>query len=66
MYFGFIFVLAFKKDILSQKVSEGLTVGIPVGIAIIVISWLLTGIYVYWANTYYDRAVEEIKNKFRR
>lgn len=66
MYFGFIFVLAFKKDILSQKVSEGLTVGIPIGIAIIVISWLLTGIYVYWANTYYDRVVEEIKNKFRR
>lgn len=66
MYFGFILVLAFKKDILSQKLSEGITVGIPVGIAVIVISWLLTGVYVYWANTYYDRAVEEIKNKLRR
>jgi uncharacterized membrane protein (DUF485 family) len=66
MYFGFILVLAFKKDILSQKLSEGITVGIPVGIAVIVISWLLTGVYVYWANTYYDRAVDEIKNKLRR
>ncbi|BAI70011.1 conserved hypothetical protein [Hydrogenobacter thermophilus TK-6] len=66
IYFGFIFVLAFKKEILSQKIGEGLTVGIPIGIAIIVISWILTGVYVYWANGFYDRAVEEIKDRLRR
>jgi uncharacterized membrane protein (DUF485 family) len=66
MYFGFVFVLAFKKELLSQKITEGLTVGIPVGIAIIVLSWLLTGVYVFWANAFYDKVVEEIKNKVRR
>lgn len=66
MYFGYVLVLAFKKELLSQKIAEGLTVGIPVGIAIIVLSWLLTGVYVFWANTYYDKVVEQIKNKVRR
>ncbi|MCI4458040.1 MAG: DUF485 domain-containing protein [Thermocrinis sp.] len=66
MYFGYVLVLAFKKELLSQKITEGLTVGIPVGIAIIVLSWLLTGVYVFWANTYYDKVVEQIKNKVRR
>ncbi|MGC8852967.1 MAG: DUF485 domain-containing protein [Hydrogenobacter sp.] len=41
------------------------TVGIPIGIAIIVLSWLLTGVYVFWTNSFYDKAVEEIKNKAR-
>jgi len=66
MYFGFVFVLAFKRELLSQKITEGLTVGIPVGIAIIVLSWLLTGVYVFWANAFYDKVVEQIKNKVRR
>jgi len=66
IYFGFILVLAFKKEVLGQKLGEGLTLGIPIGIAVIVISWILTGIYVFWANANYDKSVEELKKKLGR
>lgn len=64
VYFGFILVIAFNKELLSIKISSKLTLGIPVGIGIILFAWILTGIYVSWANKYYDQAVEEIKKDF--
>lgn len=63
VYFGFVLLLAFDKSILAQKIGEHVTIGIPIGIGVIVIAWLLTGIYVKWANTTYDAEVQKIKNK---
>jgi uncharacterized membrane protein (DUF485 family) len=62
-YFGFILTVAFKKEILSTKITKGLTLGIPIGLGIIVLAWVLTGIYVSWANNKYDKKVEELKKK---
>ena len=62
-YFGFILTIAFNKELLATKISKGLTLGIPVGLGIIVLAWLLTGIYVRWANNHYDKKVEELKKK---
>lgn len=62
-YFGFILTVAFKKEWLAIKISDHLTVGIPVGLGLIVLAWLLTGVYVRWANTTYDSKVEELKKK---
>ncbi len=62
-YFGFILTVAFRKEILAAKLSKGLTLGLPIGLGIIVLAWLLTGIYVRWANKHYDRTVEELKRK---
>ncbi|MDY0307750.1 MAG: DUF485 domain-containing protein, partial [Desulfovibrionaceae bacterium] len=56
IYFGFILVLAFAKDILAAKLGEGLSVGIPVGALVILSACALTGVYVAWANGPYDRA----------
>lgn len=55
-YYLFIMVVAFAPDILRQPLGEGatLTVGIPVGAAIIVISWLLTGVYSHFANNAFE------------
>lgn len=63
IYFGFISLIAFNKPFLASKLSGSMTVGIPVGISVIVLSWILTGIYVNWANKKYDRMVENVKNK---
>lgn len=60
VYFGFILVLAFNKPLLAQKIGEHVTLGIPVGVGVIVFAWLLTGIYVRWANTVYDSEVHRI------
>lgn len=51
-YYCFMMVVAFAPDILRAPLSEGanLTVGVPVGAAIIVVSWLLTGLYSHFAN----------------
>ena len=60
IYFGFIMVLAFRRDLLQAPVGGGMTLGIPVGFGIIVIASALTGIYVWWANRSYDGAVRRI------
>ncbi|MGE5547689.1 MAG: DUF485 domain-containing protein [Solirubrobacterales bacterium] len=51
-YYLFMMVVAFAPDILRAPLSEGstLTVGVPVGATIIIVSWLLTGIYSHFAN----------------
>ena len=50
LYYGFILLIAFNKPFLAQKIGEYTTLGIPLGVAVIVGSWILTAIYVVWAN----------------
>jgi len=61
VYIGFLMVVAYHKETLKMPVGDSLNVAIIVGIGIIIFSWLITGVYVYWANNYYDAAVKEIK-----
>jgi uncharacterized membrane protein (DUF485 family) len=63
VYFGFILMIAFNKELLSVKIGEYLTIGIPIGIGIIVFAWILTGIYTRWANKYYDKSVRDFRNQ---
>ncbi|HDQ40752.1 MAG TPA: DUF485 domain-containing protein [Desulfonatronum sp.] len=66
VYFGFILVLAFAKDLLAVKIGEHMTLGIPVGILVIVLACVLTGIYVFWANSRYDKSVQDVLKSMRR
>ena len=66
VYFGFILVLAFNKTLLGQTLGPGLSIGIPVGLGVILLAWLLTGVYVFWANDKYDSAVTSIRESLRR
>jgi uncharacterized membrane protein (DUF485 family) len=63
IYFGFILLVAYGKPILGTKVYGNLTLGIPLGIGVILASWVLTGVYVLWANSTYDALVERVKDK---
>lgn len=63
VYFGFILLLAYGKDFLSAKFYGSITLGIPIGIGVIILSWILTGVYVTWANRSYDEKVAEIREK---
>nr|WP_282553470.1 DUF485 domain-containing protein [Providencia sneebia] len=62
LYVGFIFLIAFDPEWLGTPISEGsyITRGIPVGVGLIVISFILTGLYVIRANGEYDRLTAEI------
>jgi uncharacterized membrane protein (DUF485 family) len=60
IYFGFIGLVAYGRHILAIRVMPGLTVGILLGALVIVASWILTWIYVRWANTHYDPQVRAL------
>ena len=60
VYFGFIALIAYNREFLSVLIAPGLTVGIVLGALVIVASWLLTYVYVRWANTHYDEQLAEI------
>lgn len=64
IYFGFILTVAFAPSILATPVGTGVTtVGIPVGIGVILIAFVLTGLYVHRANTEFDAAIDRIVEK---
>ncbi|GAB3162466.1 DUF485 domain-containing protein [Telluribacter humicola] len=65
VYFGFLLVVAFNKSFLAQMVGKNLTLAIPVGLGIILFAWILTGVYVYWANNQYDQEVAKLKAKLK-
>jgi uncharacterized membrane protein (DUF485 family) len=63
VYLGFILLIAFAKPVLATRVTGGLTVGILLGMLVIVAAWLLTWTYVRWANNHYDRALGDIARR---
>jgi uncharacterized membrane protein (DUF485 family) len=63
VYFGFIALIAFDKPLLATVVAPGLTLGILLGALVIVAAWLLTWIYVRWANAHYDAAVGALNTR---
>jgi uncharacterized membrane protein (DUF485 family) len=60
LYFGFIILVAYGRPILARRLIPGLTVGILLGALVIVVSWILTWVYVRWANTHYDPKVRAL------
>jgi uncharacterized membrane protein (DUF485 family) len=65
LYFGFIALVAYNKPFLAQKWSPdaAMTIGIPIAIGVIVLSWVLTGVYIFWANSSYDVMVKNVKDR---
>ncbi|MDB5051704.1 MAG: hypothetical protein JWO30_4775 [Fibrobacteres bacterium] len=64
VYFGFIFLIAFRKDLVGANLTANVTWGIPMGLGVIAAAWVLTGIYVVWANSRYDVMVENLRKKW--
>ena len=47
----------------ASKVAGNVTFGIVLGIGVIIACFVLTGIYVRWANSNYDAMVDRLKQK---
>jgi uncharacterized membrane protein (DUF485 family) len=61
VYYGYIAVIAFDKELFARRLGEGvMTVGIPVGFGVIVFTILITGLYVRRANSEFDTLTQEI------
>lgn len=68
-YFGFVLLVAFDKPLLStilataqtsNGVGPGLSLGILLGALVIILAWVLTLVYVNWANNKYDHDILEL------
>jgi uncharacterized membrane protein (DUF485 family) len=60
-YYGFILLVAYNKEFLATKVGAGVTtIGIPLGVGVIVFTIILTWIYVRRANSEFDAESEAI------
>ena len=61
VYYGYIALIAFDKKFLAQPIGTGVTtLGIPIGMGVIIFTIAITGIYVRRANGEYDRLTAEI------
>ncbi|MDR2710019.1 MAG: DUF485 domain-containing protein [Burkholderiales bacterium] len=64
-YYGFIGIIAFDKSLFATPVAEGwyTTWGSPAGFGVIVLTIVLTAIYVNKANREFDQMVKEVLEK---
>ena len=62
IYFGFILIVAFAPAWLATPLAPGMTttIGIPIGVGVILSAFVLTGVYVRRANSEFDIATERI------
>ena len=61
VYYGFILLVAFNKPFLTTRLGEGVTtIGMPIGLGVIIFTIVITGIYVRRANSEFDALTEQI------
>ena len=61
VYYGYIALIAFNKPFLAQPIGSGVTtLGIPIGVFVILFTIVITGIYVRRANSTYDDLTRDI------
>ena len=61
VFFGYILLIAFAPALLARPIGNGTTtIGIPIGIGVIVCGVLLTGVYVHRANSRFDPLIAAI------
>ncbi len=61
VYFGFILLVAFNKKGLGTLLTDGLSLGILLGVLVILATWALTWFYVAWANRVYEPEISRLK-----
>ena len=61
VYYGYIALIAWNKEFLSQPLGTGVTtIGIPIGMGVIIFTIVITGLYVRRANSEFDTLTREI------
>ena len=62
VYYSFILVIAFFPEWLGTPIiaNSTMTWGMPVGIGIILFTFIITGVYVYRANNTFDSLMQDV------
>jgi uncharacterized membrane protein (DUF485 family) len=63
VYFGFILLVAYEKPFLTREIVPGLSVGILLGVLVILAAWISIWVYVRWANMHYDARIARLKGR---
>jgi uncharacterized membrane protein (DUF485 family) len=64
VYYGYILLIAFDKELLARRLGDGvMTWGIPIGLFVIVFTVIVTGIYVWRANSEFDELTAAIRKE---
>jgi uncharacterized membrane protein (DUF485 family) len=67
LYYGYVILIAVNKPLLASRYGGGVTpLGIPLGAAVIIGSWILTAVYIVWANRNYDPEVARLRDSLTR
>ena len=67
IYLGFILLVAFARDLMAMRIGSGVTsLGIVLGLIVIVSAFVLTGIYVQRANSQFDDLTDELTREVTR
>lgn len=66
IYFGFVATIAFNKQLFATSLNGGVaTIGIVVGLVVILSAFILTGIYVRRANAEFDALTKQIIDRVK-
>jgi len=67
VYFSFILTIAYKPELLAIPLYEGstITLGIPLGVFVIVFAFVLTGIYTFRANSKFDTLSKKVEESLK-
>lgn len=66
LYYGYILLVAVNKPLLATRMGGVTPIGIPLGAAVIVGSWVLTAAYIVWANRSYDPEAARLRATLTR
>jgi uncharacterized membrane protein (DUF485 family) len=64
-YFGYLFVVALNKELMIKLIAPNITLGMAVFAFQLFFAWALVLVYVFWANTSYDKEVDELKKMLK-
>ncbi|WP_029010242.1 DUF485 domain-containing protein [Azospirillum halopraeferens] len=61
-YYALMMAVAFAPDALRTPIAQGsaISIGFPLSAVVIIVSWLLTGVYSYFANGAFEDLNNEI------
>ena len=65
LYYGYVLLIALNRSIVTSTIGANVPLGIPLGAAVIVGAWVLTALYVVWANRRYDPEVARLLKRVR-
>ena len=66
VYYGFILLVAFGKEFMSQRLGQSvMTYALPIGLFVLLFTIVITGIYVRRANTEFDELNDQVRKEIQ-